>query len=108
MSSQGIAVLTGTFSGTGQSTTQVLWGVFNLFIYGTFSGSVQLERSWDTGVTWVPVSASQLGTTAAYTYPISLSFQEIEPGMLYRLNCTSFSSGPIQYRIAVGPYRLRF
>lgn len=108
MSSNGIVILSGSFSGAGQSSTSTLWGVYNLFIYGTFTGSIRLERSFDGGGNWVPVSCTQTGSDAAYTAPMSLSFQEIEDGMLYRLNATALSVGTANYRIAQGQYRLRF
>ena len=108
MTSQGLEQLEGTFSGTGQSSSVQLWGVFNMFLYGTFTATVRLERSFDDGVNWVPVSASQSGTDASYSAPMSLSWQEVEPGMLYRLNCTAHTNGTVNYRLAQGPYRLRF
>ena len=108
MSSHGIELLEGTFTGTGQSSSVQMWGVFNLFIYGSFTGTVRLERSFDGGLNWIPVSASQSGADASYSAPMSLPFQESEDGMLYRLNCTAHSAGTISYRISQGQYRLRF
>jgi hypothetical protein len=86
---------TGTFTGTGQSAafsglapavgSQAL-GKFNLSLWGTFSATVVLQRSFD-GSTWLNCAKPDL-TDASFTAPISLVVEEPEPGASYRLNCT--------------------
>lgn len=67
-----------------------------------YSGSVQLERSFDGGSTWVVAGIGGDGTMAIYNTgtPVSAAFGEPERGVLYRLNCTSWASGTIYYRIS--------
>jgi hypothetical protein len=101
----GVVLLTGSFSGTGQSNAVAIWGDFNLNLSGTFSATVQLERSFDSQVTWTVVATDGIGTPAIYNKPIGLLGLEVEPGVYYRLNCTGFSSGPLNYRLSQSPYR---
>lgn len=101
------ARVTGSFTGTGQSGTfmtqrltsnQEPWPG-NVSLWGTFVGTVQLERSFDQGTTWLPITA---GGTQIYvwTAPASETFEEPEGGVYYRLNCTAYTSGTINYRIS--------
>lgn len=67
-----------------------------------YSGSVQLERSFDGGSTWIVGNVGGQGNLAVWNLgtPISLLSGEAENTVLLRLNCTSFTSGPINYRIS--------
>jgi len=67
-----------------------------------YSGSVQLERSFDGGSTWIVANVGGSGQMAIYSAgtPISTSFGEPESEVLYRLNCTAYTSGTINYRIS--------
>lgn len=96
-------VVSGSFAATGQSGNRMMLGYFNLSIWGTFSGSVQLERTFDAGSNWLPVAEDPTGTKAAYTTPVSVEVYEPEAGVFYRLNCTAYVSGTINYRISGGP-----
>lgn len=73
---------------------------FNLSIWGTFTGSVQLERSFDRGASWIACSRDAAGVTAAYGAPASLVVEEPEAGVLYRLNCLTLTSGAADYRMS--------
>jgi len=97
--------LVSSFTATGQSSSFLPDGVddlisrpFNLSIWGTFVGTVQLERSFDNGVTWLPLTA--LGSSLAFTAPCSETFTECEASVIYRLNCTAYTSGTINYRLS--------
>lgn len=90
----------GTLGAVGTSPPVVLYGSFNISLWGTFSGSVQLERSFDGGVTWLPVSASSGGTVLAWTAPVSLTWPEIEHQVLYHLNCTALTAGTVNFRLS--------
>lgn len=68
---------------------------FNFTLWGTFVGSVQLERTFD-GVVWHPITV--LGTPLVFTAPCSEQLEEIDAGVRYRINCTSLSSGTVNYR----------
>lgn len=108
--SYGVVRISGSFSTTGQSATAVVFGAFNAVIWGTplggagvsgsFSGTVQIERSMDAGTTWVVVATDGTGTQAIYTTPVSLAGMEAENGVLYRFDCTAYTSGTINYRLS--------
>lgn len=108
--SSGVIRISGDFTGTGQSATAVVFGAFNAVLWGTplggaglagtFSGTVQIERSMDNGTTWVVVATDGTGTLAVYTTPVSVAGLEPEPGVLYRFDCTTYTSGTINYRLS--------
>jgi hypothetical protein len=94
-----------TFTATGQSASFTpktdsgkVPAPFNMSLYGTFVGTVALERTFDSGSNWLPITA--LGTGISFTAPCSEVFEEGEVGVSYRLNCTSYTSGTISYRIS--------
>lgn len=68
----------------------------------TFSATVQLERSFDGGQTWLVANTGGSGTLAQYTAGthVQATFGEPEQGALYRLNCPAYTSGTINYRIS--------
>lgn len=96
-------VISGTFVGTGNSTSAQFLGAFNVTLSGTYVATVILERSFDGGTTFMPVSTDTIGTTNAYTAPMTLVVNENEPGTFYRLRCSSYGSGTVTYRLAAGP-----
>lgn len=116
---QASLVVTGAFTGTGQSSTgtiyggpsagtsgmpPIFYGPFNAVLWGTFVGSAQLECSFDGGTTWIVVSNDTAGDGAIYTAPCKLSPYEPEKGVLYRWNCTAFTSGTVNYRLSQTAY----
>lgn len=97
----GVSSVTGTFTAVGYSApfTPTPGRPFNLSAWGTFVGTVTLERSFDGGVTKLPLTA--LGSSLfSLTAPFSEIVQEDEYGVQYFLRCTAFSSGTINYRIS--------
>lgn len=54
----------------------------------TYTATINLERSFDGGSTWIHIGAA----------PLDIS--EAEACVLYRLNCTAYTSGTINYRIS--------
>ncbi len=98
--------VTGAFAGTGQSerfAPDARPGAprrFNLSLWGSFSGTVQVERSFDRGTSWLVCARDGAGAPAANSAPVSLILEEVEAGVLYRLNCTALSSGAISYRLS--------
>ena len=95
--------VTGTFSATGQSASFAPVGGrgFNASLWGTFSATVQIERSFDGGTTWLILTANgtQLEKFAG-SQVISENLQEDESGVLYRFNCTAYTSGTVNYRLS--------
>ena len=92
--------VTGTFAATGQSASvaPVTGRAFNVSLWGTFSATIRLERSFD-GSNWLPLTAN--GTVLeSFTGACSDQWQEDEVGVQYRLNCTAYTSGTVNYRIS--------
>lgn len=102
-------VISGSFAGTGQSATygpkvsdrNTNVGAFNVWLSGAGTATIQLERSPDQGVTWCQYTA---GGTQLYVWSyagtnISDTVQELESGVLYRLNCTAWTSA-VSYRLS--------
>lgn len=77
-----------------------LWGAFSGGVETPFVGTVNLERSFDGGVAYQIVSTDSVGTPATYTGDVNACVTETEQGVLYRWNCTAYSSGTINYRIS--------
>lgn len=67
-----------------------------------YVGTVQIERSFDGGRTWIVCNVGGSGQLAQYNAgtPVSLTFGEPEKQVLYRLNCVAYTSGVINYRIS--------
>ena len=63
---------------------------------------VQLERSFDGGLTWIVCNLGSAGTLAQWNGggPIGLTFGEPERQVAYRFNCIAYTSGTINYRIS--------
>lgn len=59
-----------------------------------YTGTVQIERSFDGGGEYVPLNIGGGGTLASYSAgtPVSLSFGESEKGVMLRLNCLAYSA----------------
>lgn len=68
----------------------------------TYVGSVQLERSFDAGLTWIVCNVGGQGALAVWNAgtPVSNVVGEAESCVAYRLNCTAYTSGTINTRIS--------
>lgn len=106
---QANACVSGAFTATGTSTNFVAQGAFNIVIYGSsgpngsWNATVQIERSFDGGTTWLIAGVGGTGTQAIYStnnQDVSVVADEPERGVLYRLHCTIYASGTINYRIS--------
>jgi hypothetical protein len=87
-----VASVSGQFTGTGASASVALYGKFNVSVQGFGTATVALQRSFDNGSTW--------NTVESYTAPTDKVGEEPEAGILYRLNCTAYTSGTIAYRLS--------
>lgn len=105
------SVVSGAFAATGVSAPFMFWGPFNVVLYGAggpngnWTGTVRLERSFDGGLTWVVCGIGGSGTQAIWTSAgtgadISVVAAEPERGVLYRLNCSAYTAGTINYRMS--------
>jgi hypothetical protein len=86
-----------------------LFGPFNVVFGGTagpngnYSATLQLERSFDGGTTWFICGVGGGGSQAIYStmnQDVSFIVVEVEKGVLYRLHCTVYASGTINWRIS--------
>lgn len=93
-------LVTGTFAATGQSSGAVFYGDFNVSIWGTFVATVQLQRSFDGGSTWIPCCQDATGALANYSAPMSMIASEPEHQVFYRVACTAYTSGAVNYRLS--------
>lgn len=106
---QANAVVSGSFTATGQSGSFMAWGKFNVVFggasgpNGSWNATVRIERSFDGGTTWYIVGVGGSGTQAIYStanQDVSVVVDEPELGVLYRLNCSAYASGTINYRVS--------
>lgn len=96
-------VVSGTLTSAAAGTSGLFFGAFNIQLSGVWVGTVQLERSFDGGATFIAAAKDTSGTAAAYTTNVSIVVNEVEPGVIYRWNCTAYTSGTVAYRISRGP-----
>jgi hypothetical protein len=97
------SVVTAALTATGATGSSAFFlGGINVAVWGTFAGTVQIERSFDGGSTWLVLDQDLTGTDLTFTAPKSLIVEEVESAVLYRANCTAFTSGTINVRISQG------
>jgi len=84
--------------GVGRTASAQMYGNFNFSLGGTFDATVRLEKSYDQGTTWAPVTAN--ASEIEFTEPCEELFTEPEVGVVYSWNCTSYTSGTINARIS--------
>ena len=97
-----LQVASGTLTGLADAGTAImLRGNFNISVWGTFVATVELERSFDGGTTWIRVTFSD-GGALTYKAPASAVWSEAEYGVLFRLRCTAYTSGSINWRLSLG------
>ncbi len=97
--------ITGTASSTASNTTfLMIQGTFNAVISGTWAGAtMQLQKSFDGGATFVPATEDAAGTSASYTSNVALVVYEPEPGVYYRWQPTiALASGTVAWRLSGG------
>lgn len=100
---QAQTVLSGSLSATSATPTSnaPFLGNFNLTASGTFVGTVELVCSFDGGTTWVP-ALNASGAAITLTAAGSLQLTQYEPGVLYGVICTAYTSGAINWRLSEG------
>jgi hypothetical protein len=94
-------VATAALTAPAQATAGLqVQGMYNAAVSGTFTGGVRLEKSFDAGVTWVPVWGDGIGTIVTFTTPGSALIYEPEPGVLVRLAAVTLSAGSAAARVS--------
>jgi hypothetical protein len=102
-----IGVVTHIFTATGPTPQQLVCpgnSRINITIGntgGTFTGSIRLRRSFNAGVTWHVVANPDNLVDRVHTAPVSYWQHEPETGVLYDLECTAFTTGPIPVRLSL-------
>ena len=73
--------------------------MFNIVVNGSFTASIQLEKYVNATIGWVYPTAdgTQLYIWTANAFE---QFEDDQYGQSYRLNCTSYTSGTINYQIS--------
>lgn len=72
-------------------------GLANFSLWGNFVGTLRLERSFGGGP-FIPCTAA--GTVVQFDGPASEPIEEPEEGVVYRVACTAWTSGDINWRIS--------
>ncbi len=97
-----MAAVTHTFNAAGNGAAHnSLYGDFNYELKGDFVATMQLQRTTDSGVTWVPVS-DDVGNYNSFNKPVSSVAREPEAGthVQWRWACTNYVSGTVQARLS--------
>ena len=100
----------GPEGGDGTSQATAFLGAFNLAMYSDdFEGVVVVEKSFDGGFAWMSVARDVAGTPASYTLDFSggygglaVTLFEPEPQVLWRVRCSSYTAGELNYRLSQG------
>jgi len=97
-----MSFITGEFTGTGQSD-EVRAGEFeiNMHLSGTFSATIELQRKFGSGGTFVTLSDGEFVAAADKV------IGEPDGDAFYRLNCTAYTSGTAAYRLGVASHQAR-
>lgn len=97
------APVTGSFTAAGQASAAFapMPGVpFDFDLNGVFAATVALQRSFDGGTTWNTVALPSSGAPLSTTSSVSSSYVENEGGVVYRFQCTAWTSGTVTYRLS--------
>lgn len=95
----GITPVTGALSTSTRSSTFAPQAgrSFNASVWGTFVGTLTIDRSFDAGVTWLPITS--LGTSVTFSAPFTEVVEEPEVGVIYSINFTR-TSGTANVRLS--------
>lgn len=81
------------FGGANSAAFQGCTGPFSVAAWGSFVGTVTLQKTYDNGTTWI-------STGITWTSPGAIALIEAELGAQYRINATTLTSGSIQFRFS--------
>ncbi len=98
--SRPIALATNAFTAIAAGTPIEMVGHYNFNLsFGAAVGTVKLARSYDGGASWKIASKPDL-TPASFTTDQDGVGYEPEAGVLYRWDCTAWTSGTINARLS--------
>jgi hypothetical protein len=107
LGASGVTPVTGTISAVGSTASfpAAAGRTFNMTLYATgaktpgasLGGSVvYLERSLDSGTTWLPITASG-STLYSFTTLANETLYEGQAGVLFRLTCSTWGGTPMPF-----------
>lgn len=92
-------VVTGVLAAVGVGTAVQVGGAVNFVLSGVFVATLRLAASWDAGATWILVTSAD-GTLRTFAAPERVVIDEPEDGVLYRAECTAWTSGAAAWRFS--------
>jgi hypothetical protein len=93
-----MAIVQGSFTGTGSSATLSNKATLEsdkkmtFSLSNTFAGTVDIERSYDAGASWNVVKS--------YTAIIEENLDTPTDHFIYRVTCSAYTSGTMDYALA--------
>lgn len=99
-----VQVVTASLGALNAATTPAPFlGNFNIWVVGVaLVGTVSVLVSYDGGTTFVPLLNSTGTQAITFTTGGKISITEYEPGVLYELQMTAYTSGSATVRISQG------
>lgn len=88
----------GAITQTGPTAGASFQGPFNFTLHGSFQATIRVERRFFESTEWHPCTSG--GGFVDFTAPLSEVLFEPENGVEYRLNCLSFTSGTVNWRLS--------
>ncbi len=102
-----MAAVNGTFNSTGNSAAYTPLEEdgqplpFRVRLSGTFVATVVLQSSTDGGSGW-HTETREDGSAYSWAGAVNVTAYPVGSGILYRLSCTSYTSGTVTYRLGYG------
>lgn len=97
--------VSGTFTGTGQSATIEVKDKCNVVIDANgATATVAIERQLPGEAGFTVISRDGAGNPASYavaTLDFNGTIEETEGGATYRLNCTAYTTGTVNFRLSL-------
>ena len=95
---------TSAISGTGAQSAITCGGTWRLITHGTWTGTIRIEKSTDSGSTWTMLREfSSVDDFNANTYGTE-SMADYSSPFQVRINCTAHTSGTCNANLTTDPY----
>ncbi len=101
----GIQTVTGTLAVVDTNSAELVCQAAQNFqweIHGTFTGTVQLQLSYDSGATWA--AYTMLSSTSSATTTETVFDNDTGQDVSLRVRCTAYTSGTISYQLWTHAY----